>query len=217
MRVLITSGGTKIPIDPVRYIGNDSSGTLGSQICKAFVDEDWDVTFVRAKGSKALPASSCAVIDEHIFVTFDDYYKILETLLITRHYDAVVLVAAVSDYGVVYNPKKIRTADELTLKMYPLPKVISLVRGWQPTTFLVGFKLLKNEDTPVPVEDLITASLASIKANDCDLVVANDGSNLSIQYHVRPDGTVKTITSTPMYPGLRAEAVVEAVSCGRFS
>jgi phosphopantothenoylcysteine synthetase/decarboxylase len=52
MRVLLTSGGTKISIDKVRSITNMSSGTFGSAICKAFLEEGHDIDFLMADGSK---------------------------------------------------------------------------------------------------------------------------------------------------------------------
>lgn len=52
MKVLITSGGTKVPIDPVRDITNMSSGTFGSKIATEFLKTGQHVSFVMAEKSK---------------------------------------------------------------------------------------------------------------------------------------------------------------------
>ena len=58
MRVLITSGGTKIKIDMVRSISNMSRGTFGSQIADSFLEEGWNVDFLAAKDSRLPKFSS---------------------------------------------------------------------------------------------------------------------------------------------------------------
>lgn len=52
MKVLLTSGGTKVKIDDVRHVGNFSAGTFGNHLCHAFLEAGHDVTFLYAKGSK---------------------------------------------------------------------------------------------------------------------------------------------------------------------
>jgi hypothetical protein len=52
-KILITSGGTKVPIDKIRDITNQSSGTFGSKIATEALKRNHDVTFMRAKGSKS--------------------------------------------------------------------------------------------------------------------------------------------------------------------
>ena len=96
MKILITSGGTKIPIDRVRSITNMSRGTFGSKIADAFYDkvndavEDVSITFFMAKGSK-MPSRQD--IDNEYFdaginimryveySTFDEYKAGIEKLL----------------------------------------------------------------------------------------------------------------------------------------
>ena len=165
MKILITSGGTKIPIDRVRSISNMSRGTFGSAICKAFLEAGHEVDFLMAKDSRTpfeLKINSqderpLALFEEweyfvrkneeryhqYTYKTFEDYATAITKLLTDNQYEVVVLAAAVSDYGVVnYVDKKIRTKESLTLQMAPLPKIISNVRFLQPDTYLVGFKLL---------------------------------------------------------------------------
>lgn len=93
--------------------------------------------------------------------------------------DITVLAAAVSDYGVVEHPEKIRSGDALTIQMSPLPKLISNVKKWHPETTLVGFKLLVQATR----EELVAAARKSIETNNCDIVVANDLASIRAANH----------------------------------
>lgn len=200
MKVLITSGGTKIPIDQVRHIGNMSSGTFGAKIGTELlqmrrVDK---LIFLGAVGSKT-PMSMTVDFNKNPdfekqigdfwnlwnfyrtysgkytevhFKTFDEYHQQLETLCKQEQPDVVILACAASDYGVNNPlPGKMRSNEqERTIQLSVLPKLIGKVKEWCPSTRLVGFKLLVNSDLP----DLVDAAWKSLEDNQCDLVVAND-------------------------------------------
>ena len=171
---LITSGGTKVPIDMVRSITNMSRGTFGSQIADSALEHFWDVTFLHAVDSK-LPEhywDDCQLAPFHPvpFVTFDDYHKALMSEL-KKKPDVIILAAAVSDYGVEnYVDGKIRSDGELVIRLKPLPKLIAAVRKHCPKAVLCGFKLLVNSTC----KQLLDACINSINKNDCDVVVGND-------------------------------------------
>lgn len=208
MRILVTSGGTKIPIDLVRSITNMSKGTFGSDICKSFLEKGHDVDFLMADGSKTpfkldLYATSISdtggqgiqskynkwvnfvrsygfLYDEYKYKTFEDYKSQIETLLSANKYDIVILAAAVSDFGVENVVKgKIRSKEDLNIVLKPLPKIISEIKRVQPNTFLVGFKLLVDSTEKA----LIYESERSIENNGCDLVVANDLRDIKADNH----------------------------------
>ena len=172
MKILITSGGTKIKIDSVRSITNMSKGTFGSYIAQEFLELKHQVVFLHAKNSKTpfLLDYNRKLITFVEYETFEDYEKELIKEL-EKKPDIVVLAAAVSDYG-VENPVdgKIRSGDDLVIRLKPLPKLISMVKQKCPDCILCGFKLLVNStdyDLKKAVED-------SINKNNCDLVVGND-------------------------------------------
>ena len=181
MRVLITSGGTKIPIDSVRSITNMSNGTFGSQIAERFYYNKTitKIDFLYAKNSK-LPVNwedldpGRQSIDYHEYETFWEYEAKL-TELLAKKPDIVILAAAVSDYE-VENPVdgKVRSADEMIIKLKPLPKLISKVKEECPDCTLCGFKLLVGSTK----EELIVAANKSIEKNGCDIVIANDISTI---------------------------------------
>jgi phosphopantothenate--cysteine ligase len=193
MRILITSGGTKVPIDRVRHIANMSSGTFGSKIALEALKENHSVLFFKAERSKSpfflqtdvSREDSKARFEEMSsnyekykgcyseveFSDFESYLRLLQQL--TRSYvpDIIILAAAVSDYGVSnYVDGKIRTKGNQEIKLKPLPKVISMVNKWMPNACLVGFKLLVDSTD----EELIANAKKSLVENHCDLVVAND-------------------------------------------
>lgn len=181
MRVLITSGGTKIPIDKVRSITNMSNGTFGSQIAERFYYSKTitNIDFLYAKNSKLPvnwedPDPGRQSIDYHEYETFWEYEAKL-TELLAKEPDIVVLAAAVSDYE-VENPVdgKARSAEEMIIKLKPLPKLIGKVKELCPDCILCGFKLLVNSTK----EELIDKARLSILNNKCDLVIANDLSTI---------------------------------------
>lgn len=212
MKILITSGGTKVPIDTVRDITNMSRGTFGSKLAHEALLMGCGVIFLRAKGSKS-PFTWNIDLGSEEFDTrkleelldlknkyrdnfvdrryrdYDDYADELESLLKDWRPDAVVLAAAVSDYGVDAIPGKARSSDEMTIQLKPLPKLIRRVKEWSPTTFLVGFKLMVD----VSKTELFETAMRSIHENHCDMVVGNDLKDLQAGTHdvmlVRPGDT----------------------------
>ena len=217
MRMLITSGGTKVPIDMVRDISNLSHGTFGSLIAHVALENGHEVDFLCAKHSKT-PFSKTfdfyrdpdtpmpqhfedweAALDafselfnfceahrrryrEIRYRNFDHYAVHLQDLIRGSDppYDAVVLAAAVSDYGVAnYVEGKIRTSDNQRIDLAPLQKLISRVKQWNSSCVLTGFKLLVNSIET----ELIRAATDSIESNQCDLVIANDLRDIKANNH----------------------------------
>ncbi len=217
MKVLITSGGTKVPIDAVRSITNMSQGTFGSKIGVEFLQQNHEVMFLASKNSckpftlkldfrqkskntlfqEVLAHFSQVKINEHNYAeseydTFDSYaIKLKEEL--AKNPQIVVLAAAVSDY-VVSNPVtgKIRSANDMLVTLTKAEKLIGQVKKICPSTTLVGFKLLVD----ATFEDLQKASMESIAKNGCDMIVANDYLDLKRGNHVvhffYPDGSFYT-------------------------
>lgn len=184
MKILITSGGTSVYIDAVRRIANMSTGNFGSQIAKSFIkiaSYNDDIHFLMAKRSKSPTCDDFDVcLYPHEYVTYEDYRDKLFELLDKHHFDIIILAAAVSDYGVA-NPVdgKIRSTDELVIKLYPLPKLISQVREKAKNSVICGFKLLVGSTD----EELISACKKSIETNYIDLVIGNDLADIKKDNH----------------------------------
>ncbi len=206
MKILITSGGTKIPIDKVRSITNMSNGTLGAKMATSALYYGHEVIFMKAEKSKSpmqvtidLAKDGLAAAEnrfnevkscwnsmyqryrEHTYKTFEDYQTMLPQLITLYKPDVIVLAAAVSDYA----PKKvvdgkIRSGNDLTIELQPLPKCISTVRLGAPDAFIIGFKLLVDSTH----DELINAARYSLETNDLDLVCANDLSTILEGKHI---------------------------------
>jgi len=235
MKVLITSGGTKIPIDTVRDITNMSTGTFGTKIAEALLRKGHEISFVRAKGSKSPMrrvidlwkelhpyditiwaeerSNWRARYNEWEYKTFEQYERTLQLAIGNDKPDVVVLAAAVSDYHVSHPMNgKLRSNDMLTLKLESLPKIINKVKGlWAPEVKLVGFKLLVGST----MRQLIAASEKSIVENKCDMVVANDLEDIKRSQHkvivVRPNTLPITYNSDPNDPDFLAKKIAEHI------
>jgi len=205
MKILITSGGTKVPIDSVRSITNMSSGTFGSKIARTFLKMGHEVVFFKAKDSKSpvsvnVDLNSATQIQteasfkewytetskymsryiQYEYSTFEQYADGLKFIIGVEQPDIILLAAAVSDYGVEnYFKGKLRSNDMLNIKLEQLPKIISFVREWAPDAKIVGFKLLVNSK----YNELIDAATRSLNDNSLDMVVANDLDDIKNDNH----------------------------------
>ena len=204
MKILITSGGTKVPIDRVRSITNMSHGTFGSRIADAFFNDGLKafrtknehgtpiekITFFVAKGSRKPMLQSmndetyedCYRPIEYVeYSTFDDYKSGIEELLKKETYDIIVVAAAVSDYGVAnyYNGKYRSREDDMCIKLVKLPKVLRIMRKLAPNATICGFKLLV-DSTNV---ELLNAMKNQIVESDVDLVIGNDLRDIKSNDH----------------------------------
>jgi phosphopantothenate-cysteine ligase len=203
LEVLITSGGTIEQVDDVRHIGNFSNGTTGALIAEEFLKQGWGVDYLHAKNAerpfrremnldpnKSFEEETKRLkkvydefkeydgnLTEYSFLTFEDYHNQVKRLLTENKIDAVVLAAAVSDYGCEKQNGKIGSdSDELVIKMKRNPKVISEVKKLKPHVFQVGFKLLSG----VFDEELIETAYKHGLKNKSDLTVANSINNRDI-------------------------------------
>jgi len=204
MKILITSGGTKVPIDRVRSITNMSHGTFGSRIADAFFDEGLEafrtgneygnpiekITFFMAKGSRKPTLQSLnddtyedgyRPIEYVEYSTFDDYKSGIEELLKKETYDIIVVAAAVSDYGVAnyYNGKYRSREDDMCIKLVKLPKILPIMRKLASNAVICGFKLLVDSTE----DELLDAMKKQMSESDVDLVVGNDLRDIKANDH----------------------------------
>jgi phosphopantothenoylcysteine synthetase/decarboxylase len=197
MKILITSGPTRGPIDAVRYITNKSSGRLGTEIAKEALKYDADVTFIYGKGS-IIP--KLEDIGEQLYshlkiieiLTVDDLIKSINQELKYENYDAVIHSMAVLDYVPdKYIDDKVDSGkDEWIIRLIKTPKVIKMIRDINPKTFLTGFKL----EFDKPEEELVKIAYETLLKIDADLMVANNLRDLEkgehIAYFVDKEGKV---------------------------
>lgn len=197
MKILITSGGTAEKIDQVREIKNQATGALGKLLAENFLTAGHDVTLVHGK-SALLP-------DEHpnlAIQSVSDVASLLTTLepLVKTHH-VLIHAMAVSDYSPIYmtdfdriakskdlteflsltnQESKISSeADIQVLFLRKTPKIISLVKQWNPDIQLIGFKLLVNTSK----QELLEVAKASLIKNQADYILANDLSDITGDQH----------------------------------
>ncbi|MEN9957606.1 MAG: hypothetical protein RIR46_1214 [Actinomycetota bacterium] len=168
VKVLITAGGTREPIDSVRFIGNNSSGLMGLALYKAAKSRGADVRLIAANLQAGLAASQVDVS-----TTEELRSALLELVPAT---DVLVMTAAVSDYR-IENPSsdKLKKADlgsTPTLTLIENPDLLAEVaasRASSQRQILVGFAA-ETLDGPA----LISNARKKLESKNVDLIVAND-------------------------------------------
>jgi phosphopantothenoylcysteine decarboxylase/phosphopantothenate--cysteine ligase len=171
-RLLITAGPTWVRIDPVRHIGNLSSGRTGLLIAREAARRGAAVTLLFGPGQERVTPEDRAAFQVVDVVTFDDLHAAVREHVGSRRHDALVHAAAVSDYRPVAeeNAKLPSGEAELVLRLRPTPKIVDEVRDLDPNILLVKFKL----ETGRTEEELLRIAQESRRRSRADLVVAND-------------------------------------------
>lgn len=173
MKVLITSGGTKVKIDDVRHIGNMSSGKFGAQIANEFFDTLNEVTYLHSKES--VKPSYRTWSDSPAFSNqpYEDYFDYLDksvSLVRSLKPDIIISAAAVSDYVVAKADGKLSSSEEeLIIRLKKAKKVLPLFKAASPSSMVVGFKLLVS-----PAYDEVSKAVQKVLNSGADYVVYND-------------------------------------------
>lgn len=163
MKVLITLGPTQEPIDDVRYITNASSGKMGAALANEALERGYEVTLVHGPVTLQLP--DCAQIPVRTAQEMHD--AVMKELKDT---DIFISTAAVADYAPVKTKGKIKSGQELSLKLRPTLKLVDEVRKKLPDLFIVGFKA----EFGLRRDELMAKAMEFLKLKRLDMVVAND-------------------------------------------
>lgn len=197
MKILITSGGTTEQIDSVRGITNHSTGKLGKEMAEHFLKAGHQVSLVTTKAA-VKPNASEQLSIYHI----TNVASLIQTLKpLVENHDVLIHCMAVSDYTPVYmtdleevkettdietllkksnqETKISSSSDVQVLFLKKTPKVISMVKEWNPNIQLIGFKLLVD----VIEDQLISVAKDSLTKNKADYIVANDLATISADSH----------------------------------
>jgi phosphopantothenoylcysteine decarboxylase / phosphopantothenate---cysteine ligase len=171
LRVVVSAGGTREHLDPVRFLGNSSSGRMGWALARAAGLRGADVELVAA--NVTLPAPPRVTV-RPVTSTADLAAAMTEA---ARRADIVVMAAAPADFGPAgRSPTKIKKSGDrgLDLSLVQTVDVLAtLVRARQdPRQVLVGFAA----ETPTPDQGLVELGRAKLARKGCDLLVVNDVS-----------------------------------------
>jgi len=164
MRFLITAGGTREYIDPVRFISNASSGKMGYELCKAALSAGHQVTLITACENLPVPKAADIVPVETSKQMFDAVKKHFEGC------DCLIMAAAVSDYA----PKKVsknkikKAIENLTLELKPTVDILKWAGQHKKKQSVVGFAL---EDRAIKAN-----AGKKLKEKKLDMIIANSPS-----------------------------------------
>lgn len=160
-RVVVTAGGTREAIDPVRFLGNPSSGKMGYAVAAAARDRGACVTLISAPATIHRPAG-VRMID---VTTADEMLAAVEQALPGS--DVLIMAAAVADFAPAkaLSKKAKKASAPLSIDLRRTPDILDAVRD-VPVKVRVGFA--------AETENLVANARDKLARKSLDLVVAND-------------------------------------------
>jgi phosphopantothenoylcysteine decarboxylase/phosphopantothenate--cysteine ligase len=160
--ILVTAGPTYEAIDPVRFIGNHSSGKMGFDIAKSAANYGANVILVSGpthfKVNHPLVQLISVVSAEEMYDACHKYYA---------NVDVAIAAAAVADYKpkIVADQKIKKAADDFTIELEKTKDILASLGGIKKNQFLIGFAL--------ETENEIENAKAKIQKKNLDLIVLN--------------------------------------------
>jgi phosphopantothenoylcysteine decarboxylase/phosphopantothenate--cysteine ligase len=179
--IVVSAGGTREAIDPVRFIGNRSSGKMGVAVARAALDRGARVTLVAANIDVPLPEGAEVVHAESTADLRSALHRLTHAADGSAGFDALVMAAAVADFRPTRSADhKLERGSGLTLELEPTPDVLAqiarIARGtdrdgaetyepMRPRPFLVGFAAETGS---------LDRAADKLRRKGVDLLVAND-------------------------------------------
>ena len=171
MKVLITAGPTREPLDPVRFLSNRSSGRMGYALAEAALAQGHEVILITGPVALMPPRGAQLIAVE----TAREMFEAVRSHL--NDCDIAIFAAAVADYRpVVAAPQKLKkNSPTLTLELKRTEDILGSARSvFGFTGCLVGFA--------AETENLIAHAQAKLARKGCDLIIANDVSQPGIGF-----------------------------------
>jgi phosphopantothenoylcysteine decarboxylase/phosphopantothenate--cysteine ligase len=183
-KALVTAGGTQEPLDPVRYIGNRSSGRMGYAVAQALQESGAETILVSAPTDLQTPQGVTRLSVQTAQEMYDAVLGLYSDM------DVVVKAAAVADYRPSFEAEqKIKkTGMSYTLELVPNPDILAELGRKKTSQVLIGFA--------AETENLLANATNKLHKKNVDLLVANDitkpgagfGSLTNIVSFLFPDG-----------------------------
>ena len=169
--ILVTAGGTQESIDPVRYIGNRSSGKMGYAIAEQAVRMGAKVILVSAPTSLPIPSG----VD---FISVDSAVSMQEAVeACYNDVNVVIMAAAVSDFRVLHKAEqKIKKMESMTIELVKNPDILQGLGSKKSHQILVGFA--------AETEHVIKYGQDKVAKKNLDMLVANDVSKSNAGFNV---------------------------------
>ncbi|GEO63384.1 bifunctional phosphopantothenoylcysteine decarboxylase/phosphopantothenate--cysteine ligase CoaBC [Companilactobacillus nantensis] len=171
-KVIVTAGGTKEAIDPVRFIGNRSSGKMGLAMAKVARDLGADVTLLTTVdtdlgGINIIQVQTAEELMKHLQDTFPET-------------DVLVMAAAVADFKPInVADQKIKKNDDediFTIKLTKNPDILKTVAATKDKQFVVGFA--------AETQNLLTNAEKKLASKNADVILANNVAQSGAGFNV---------------------------------
>ena len=177
--LLVTAGGTREPLDPVRYLGNRSSGKMGVAIVKAALAAGAKVTLIAGSVQVALPTHPRLTVQR--VTTTAEMLAAAQAVFPTV--DAVVMAAAVADFRpATVSDQKIKKQagqEAFTVQLVKNPDILATLGAKKTTQVIMGFAAETN--------DLLAHAKEKLAKKRADYIVANDVSQAGSGFGVATD------------------------------
>ena len=176
-KVIVTAGGTIEAIDPVRYIGNRSSGRMGYEIAKSAVNAGAEVVLISGKAEIEPPNGLKS------FFKVESALEMREKVLNEfETADCVIMSAAVADYRVknISAQKIKKSAENLTLELVKNPDILKELGALKKNQILVGFAAETQNILEYARKKLVEKNLNFIVAND----VTAEGAGFAVKTNI---------------------------------
>ena len=193
MKLMVTAGPTREPVDPVRFVSNRSSGKMGYAVAAAAQLRGHDVLLVSGPVAIKAPAGVELIMVE----TADQMQRAVMAGF--NKVDALVMAAAVADWrpAVVHVQKQKKSSTSLTLPLEPVPDILAQLAGIKGSRLVVGFA--------AETENLLSEAQRKLSAKRLDMIVANDVTAPDAGFEVDtnrvvlvwPDGSSRELPCMP--------------------
>lgn len=202
-RVVVTAGGTREPLDPVRYIGNRSSGQMGYEVARAALDGGAHVILISGPATASPPQGITTIQVETATEMQQAVARAVEGA------DVLVMAAAVSDFrSAMPSPEKIKKSsatDFLDLRLIRNPDIVAEID--QPTLLKIGFAAETNDLLENAARKVADKGLAMAVANDAELTIGNADSAATFLF---ADG--HRVALPRMSKSLLADEIIRTIS-----
>lgn len=191
VKVMVTAAGTREPIDPVRFIGNRSSGKMGYAIAKEALLRGAEVVLITGPSALTPPPYARVINVETTQQMMDACMAEFPAV------DVVIKAAAVADFKprevAGQKIKKIHPEDGMTVVLDQNPDILKTLGSVKKKQFLVGFA--------AETQNLLENAAAKVKKKNLDMIVANDVSmkgagfntDTNIVKFLYPDGKIEAL------------------------
>ena len=194
LKVLVTAAGTREPIDPVRFVGNRSSGKMGYAVAQMAAERGAEVLLISGPSALSIPANVKAIkvetTNEMLEACLESYDKV----------DIVIKAAAVADYrprDVAEQKIKKKTDDALTVVMDKNPDILKTLGAKKTYQVLVGFAAETQNLLENARDKVVKKNLDMIVANDVTAAGAGFNADTNIVKFLFANGEVRSLEQMP--------------------